>query len=413
MGAQPHATRKYDQLSLHIQRAQAPNQPYQVRCVSRGQPTVYGPLGDSTITIADIQALQRRYERQQHLARELASAGMPTPPPDEQPLLAIGRHVAELLPTDVRQTLIIALQRARRKRHGLRVVLEIAADAPALLGIPWELLALPLDWANEAESFVFLTADTTLVRQIHGLGHFAPLELARPLQLQAFAATPRDAQPIDLQATQAAIPSNRTAAQWYAGPNTLEALQERLRSTNPQIVHLLCHGEQCDTGLGLPRYDLLLTHADGNTQRVTAIDLARVLSLAPALQMVLLQSCYSGTVAVGGAAQQQAVASIALALLRAGVPLVIAMQGEVAQSSAEAFVRACYATLAQGGCVGQAVAAGRIAMRSAGGIADWSLPVIYQGSQPQEQTGWLTRLSSFGQWRQPAPLQTAMRVSLR
>jgi hypothetical protein len=39
--------------------------------------------------------------------------------------------------------------------------------------------------------------------------------------------------------------------------------------------------------------------------------------------------------------------------------------------------------------------------------------VIYQGSQPQEQTGWLTRLSSFGQWRQPAPLQTAMRVSLR
>ncbi len=52
---------------------------------------------------------------------------------------------------------------------------------------------------------------------------------------------------------------------WYDGRDTLDALQERLRMANPQIVHLLCHGEQCDTGQGLPRYDLLLTHADGYT----------------------------------------------------------------------------------------------------------------------------------------------------
>lgn len=345
--------------------------------------------------MAAIQELRRRYEQQLQLMRQLAAAGMPTPPLDERPLLDLGRRVAELLPAAVRQTIVEAVRQARRRRRSLRLILE--ADTPELLRIPWELMALPLGWGDSEASFLLLNADVTLVRQLRGVGLHMPLELNRPLRLQAFAAAPRDVRPIDVGTTREAValgwqPDNH----WYDGRDTLEALQERLRQANPQVVHLLCHAEQCDTGHSLPRYDLLLTHADGYTHRVSAGDLAQVLTLAHDLQLVLLQACHAGAVAVGaseGAHGQAATASVALGLICAGVPLVVAMQGEVAQSAAHAFVRACYATLARGGCLGRAVAAGRIAMRAAGGVVDWSLPVLYQGSNRMGRNIWLSRLA--------------------
>jgi hypothetical protein len=128
--------------------------------------------------------------------------------------------------------------------------------------------------------------------------------------------------------------------------------------------------------------------------------LARVLTVAPELQLVVLQACYAGATAVSTADQgehsRQVAESIALALVRSGVPAVIAMQGEVTQQAAAAFVRTCYASLARGERLDQAVAVGRIAMRAAGAVVDWSLPVIYQGSQ-QLGAPWYTRLA--GQFR--------------
>jgi hypothetical protein len=401
MLTQPQAVVKtgFDVFWITIERSEAPGRPFWVYCGRRGARAIDGPLGIAGVPLASIQELRRHYERQLQLMRELAIAGMPTPPLNERPLLDLGRRVAEMLPMPVRQAIVTAVRRARQWRRSLRLVLEIAEDAPELLCIPWELMALPLDWSDGEASFLFLGADATLVRQLRGVGLHMPLELRRPLRLQAFAAAPRDVRPIDIVATREAVALGRPPGEhWYDGHDTLDALQERLRMANPQIVHLLCHGEQCDTGQELPRYDLLLTHADGYTHRVTATDLARVLSLAQDLHLVLLQACHTGAITVSAdawAQGQAATASVALALIRAGVPLVVAMQGEVAQPTATAFVRACYATLAQGGCLGRAVAAGRVAMRAAGGVVDWSLPVIYQGSNLLGRYAWLARLPAF------------------
>jgi hypothetical protein len=358
---------------------------------------------------ADVEQLRRSYAQHIQMLHELAALSLPVPPPDMQRLIDLGRRVAAVLPAITRQGIVEAMQRAQRQRRGLRITLEVGADEPAkqLLGIPWELMVLPLTRGAQldtgGEGFLLLNADMTLMRQVQGVGRNTAPQLTQPLKLQALVADPTDGRPIDVDATRAAIEqalAQDMSGSWYHGADTLSALQERLRESYPQVLHLLCHGELSDTGQGT-RSDLLFTHQDGYMQRVSAFDLAPALTLAPDLQLVVLQACYAGSTptatqvsALGnGETERMALESVALAIVRQGVPAVVAMQGEVAQDAAAAFVRACYRVLGRGGSLDQAIAAGRIAMHAAGGLADWGLPVVYQGSGLPEPDTWYTRLA--------------------
>jgi hypothetical protein len=358
---------------------------------------------------ADVELLRRGYAQHIQMMHELAALGLPVPPLDMQRLIDLGRRVAAVLPATTRQGIVEAIQRAQHQRRGLGITLEVGADEAAkrLLGIPWELMVLPLTRGAQldtgGEGFLLLNADVTLVRQVQGVGRNTAPRLTQPLRLQALVAHPVDGQPIDVDATRAAI--ERALAPdmtggWYQGNDTLSVLQERLREASPQVLHLLCHGELSETGLGT-RSDLLFTHQDGYMQRVSAFELAPALTLAPDLQLVVLQACYAGSVPTAtlvaglgnGETERMALESVALAIVRQGVPAVVAMQGEVGQEAAAAFVYACYQVLGRGGSLDQAIAAGRIAMHAAGGLADWGLPVVYQGSGLPEPDTWYTRLA--------------------
>ena len=393
-------------LRLIIAQSLDTDQQFSIRLEQRGARTIYGWLRNRNDTIAEsLRELRDHYEHQLRAIRELAMAGIPVPPLDERPLLDLGRHVTALLPPAICQAIIKAARHARLRRHHLRLVLEVTSEALSLLSIPWEIIALPLGWGSQEgegdECFLLLNADITLIRQVQGVGVNVPLTLHHPLRLQAFAATPLSVQPIDVHTTMEAIkrmqPTDQQDQHWYSGHDTLGVLLERLRASQPHIIHLVCHGEQCNTGHRVPRYDLLLTHADGYMQRVGGADLARAFTLAPSLQLVILQACYAGATTVSGSANgannQRIAESIALTLVRSGVPTVIAMQSEVSQPTAASFVRACYTSLASGVNLEQAVAAGRLAMRAAGGIVDWSLPVVYQGNRQLRET-WHTPLTS-------------------
>lgn len=316
----------------------------------------------------------RRLQAQRDCLRRLAAAGVAVPPADDSALLELGRAVAALLPPDTRAALLVAVRQARSKGNALHIQVEAEADALAALAIPWELLVLPMglsaNGARASDDFVLLHPDIALTRQLIGWGHAPSAPLVRPLDIQTFAATPSDAHPIDVAAARDSITNN--SERWYAGPATLAEIHARLRASQPQIVHLLCHGELDDTGIG-QRCHLLLTHSDGRAQRVAPRDLARTLLTSRQLQLVVLQSCHSGTLASGPG---ERASSAALALLGYGVPAVVAMQGEIGQSGALDFARMCLAALAGGSPIAQAVAAGRGAMHAAG-HADWMLPVLY------------------------------------
>ncbi len=402
---------RYDSLWIAIRGyRQGEERYYQATLQQRGTAVLVDSFRRPELVLAvDVQSLRRSYEQQLQLMHELAAAGLAISANtlDLQGLHDLGRRVAQALPPSVRQGIGTAVLRARRRRRGLRVTLELAGDVQDLLAIPWELIVLPLTRGvqvdERSEEFLLLNADITLIRQVQGIGRNTPPALTEPLKLQAFAATPADAAPIAIVApTRAAIaqvlPPDAVEHCWYDGADTLRSMQERLRTTSPQILHLLCHGARSDTGRGI-RSDLLFTHADGYTQRVSAVGLAPALTLAADLQMVLLQACHAGASAaqpeVGTVveSERQANESIALALIRRGVPVVVAMQGAVGQAAAGAFVEACYAAIAHGESIDRAIAAGRVAMWSAGGLVDWSLPVVYQGSGQPEADTWYARLA--------------------
>ena len=390
------------------------------------------------VRMVDVREVQKEYERLLRDYQELAPCGMRVNPPDSQRLLNLGHRVAAVLPEQTRNSVKRALRYARESGRSLRIILEFDQNALALLGVPWELLALSQTTTTLAASdaqpvgnapvrpeaasstatdanpvaaaatptwaadFVLLRSNVSLVRQVRGIGEARPLDLTRPsLRLQAFVAQPKGAQPIDAQSVKETVKMIGASAGLYDGNDTLVTMQERLRQQTPEIVHILCHGEHSDDGRVM-RNDLLFTHGDDLPRRVSVFELVPTLSLAKELQLVVLHACYSATLTSNSGAQTDEKTaetprlvseSIALGVLRAGVRVVVAFQGEVGQETATAFMTTFYQRLSDGCSIDQAVAEARIAMQANAGSADWSLPVVYRGHAEPETATPLTRLA--------------------
>jgi hypothetical protein len=353
------------------------------------------------ITATKVQALQIYYMQLLGMTHQLRHRGFDPPPLEHDKLHGLGRQVAHLLPEQVRAEMTSAIRRVRRAGGTLRVVLEFTPNARKLLGVPWELLLLPVGRdrysKEEGEFFVFLSGDISLVRQISGVGRHREVALHLPLTIEAVAASPHDVQEIRLDETREAFDKlhqeGKIAASWYAGADTLRVLRERLAIRQPQVVHLIAHGDRQNTGRQF-RFDLIVNYADGFSRRVSAYDLTPILSLSSDLQLVVLQACLVGATSTDETQQEPTVTEgIALTLIRHGVPAVVAMQGTVSQEAAAAFAQGFYHQLAGGAGLDRAVATGRVAMHSTGHLVDWSLPVIYQGSGQPDNPTFYTRLT--------------------
>jgi hypothetical protein len=398
-----HSGLPYDIARIFVRYVQKPDEDasyFQASFQGGGPDGIGGPFAaKKMLRLRDVQQIQVTYKEQLRVLRRLPA--YLTIPLDDTPLVKLGREIAEILPETVCRSIVNAVQRAQRRQRGLRLVLEVTPDpqAQALLAIPWELMVLPLSRGAltdmGGEGFLLLNEDISLVRQVQRVGHNTTPALTAPLSVQAFVAEPLGESHIEAASTQAAIAQVLSpevlADCWYDGPDTLHVLKTRLRTAQPAVLHILCHGKQSNAGV-VPRNDLFFVHADGKVQRVSAGDLAPALTLAP-VQLVILQACDSGITATAYPAddgdlhneqERAALESVALALVRQGVPAVVAMQGLVEQVAAGAFAKAFYGELRAGQSLDQAVAVGRIAMRTPENLIDWSLPVVYQGSgQPE------------------------------
>lgn len=397
-----------DRLILLIQHvADAAGGYYQVTMRGR-QALLGGPFRrKDSIQPTAVYALQRHYDRLLEKLLAQAEAGVPVTSIDRHELFELSQRIGEILPRSVRTSLTQARLQAQDRRDGLQITLQVDTVSRPLLAIPWELTASPFNRdepiAEGDEQFLLLDAHTSLVRQVRGIGHHRPPRVDRPLRFLGLAAAPDGVGRIDLNLVRAALCDSlgdeTFTAVWYEGADTLGTLQRLLRERNPQVLHLLCHGEQTETGRGV-RSDLLFTHADGFTQRVAAADLVPLLSLATDLQLVMLHACHVGAARALDPVEiarltraRSASESLSLAFVRAGVPAVVAFQGPVRQQPAAEFMRAFYTELAAGASIEAAVAAGRLGAHRAGGIVDWSQAALYQGSGWPQQSAWHTRLA--------------------
>lgn len=174
-------------------------------------------------------------------------------------------------------------------------------------------------------------------------------------------------------------------------PPTFAQLRLELQA-NPgayHIVHFDGHGGFGTAGLAGrqaghqfkgPQGQLWFEQDDGSPDPITGVQLSQLLR-EHRIPIAVLNACQSGTL---GSEAEDAFASVATALLRAGVRSVVAMGYSLYVSAAKEFLPAFYRRLFESASVAEATRAGRQALlarperRPGFALQDWLVPVLYQ-----------------------------------
>jgi hypothetical protein len=289
---------------------------------------------------------------------------------EERPVRQLGSLLYEaLLPAEVRGLLVAARQRAIRDDVPLRVVLRIAA--PELARLPWEFLFDP----NDDD---YLCVSTPLIRYPQVSRPVAPLQVVAPLRILGMVARPADQQQLAVEEEKRRLhtalarleESGRVELGWVAG-QTWRDLRSAIRARGPwNILHFIGHG-----GFDAVAKEgtLALAGETGGTFPLRASDLAGLVERHSPLRLVLLNACDTGR-----ASALDPFSSVAGALMRKGIPAVLAMQFSITDTAAVEFSRAFYEGIADQLPVDLSVTDARQAVRIAiPGTLEWGTPVLY------------------------------------
>jgi CHAT domain-containing protein len=310
--------------------------------------------------------------------RELDLAGM----------FALGRQLGDLLMPPAARAFYDRSRARLRDGEGLR--LRIRFDTWAVADVPWEFALLPPAGRGgdeaDAAGFLALNPRLSIVRYeplSEPLETLAPVE-AQKLRLVAVLSTPSadpEWPPLALEAEarglEKALAERPEIELVERRDATLPDLEDAI-SGGAHIFHFAGHGRFAATlgeriGETVGRGFLVLRDAAGHAAEVAADTLVVNLQ-GRGVRLAVLGACEG--------AKRDAVnpwTGIAPALVRGGLPAVVAMQATLRDESAVAFSARFYRALAEGEPIDAAVAAGRLAIFNQGGAAerDWGTPVLY------------------------------------
>jgi hypothetical protein len=148
-------------------------------------------------------------------------------------------------------------------------------------------------------------------------------------------------------------------------------LIEAISDFEPQVVHFMGHGVlERATGEG----KLILEDEAGLEDRLDAATFAMLFAGKRPPRLVVLSACLTATAGEG----TDPFAAMAVALVAAGLPAVIAMQSEVLDRNAIRFSARLYRQLIKGRPIEAAVAEARKAVSASRlGKLDWAAPVLF------------------------------------
>ncbi len=291
--------------------------------------------------------------------------------PEEQAVQDFGRDLFNALFTgEVRSRYDVSQARAWRESTGLRLKLRI--QAPELAALPWEFLYDP----RQAE-YICLSRHTPVVRYLELPQVIQPLTVAPPLRILGMIASPRDLPTLDTERekerVERAIKDLRAHGlvdlTWLER-QTWRDLQREMRGGPWHVFHFIGHGgfdRNVDEGF------IALADEEGQTHRLPATQLGRLLSDHASLRLVLLNSCEGAR-----GSERDIFSSNAAILVRRGIPAVLAMQYEITDRAAIEFARAFYEALADGLPVDAAMVEARKAVSLAvTNTVEWGTPVLY------------------------------------
>jgi tetratricopeptide (TPR) repeat protein len=276
--------------------------------------------------------------------------------------------------------------------------LQVVSDEPAVLAWPWEALYDPLAGCRlaqtcQVERRLEKIKDPPKLKKLPKDRVNILLVIARPFERDVrFRSIAR---PLVEWAAQPEVP----AYVHVLRPPTFDRLREHLHEKPGfyHLVHFDGHGAYGDRPpaaapdrhklQGVVQGRLVFEKADGSPDEITAEQLSDLLREG-AVPAVVLNACQSAMV---DDRADDPFASVAAALLRAGVRGVTAMAYSLYVSGAQQFLPAFYRRLFETGALADAVRAGRQQMRSrpervcARGtfpLDDWLVPVLYQQEPP-------------------------------
>ena len=317
----------------------------------------------------DDLALNRQLQALELALRRSAATVRRLTPVDEEPVQEFGRQLFDFaFPPELRAHLLTSYQQAAQQGTPLQVRLRVG---------PSELAALPWEFLYDPSEDNYLCLSTPLVRYVDVLRPRQPLTVTPPLRILAMIARPADMDSLDVdherrrltEALAALQAGGRVQLTWVEG-QTWWDLQDALDRGDWHVFHFIGHGA-LDTvsGEGV----LAFAAEDGGVHRVGASDLALLLAEHRSLRLVVLNSCETAR-----AIATDRFSSTASALMRRGIPAVVAMQYEITDPAAISFARGFYSALATQHPVDQAVTRARRAIKFARrNTLEWATPVLY------------------------------------
>lgn len=324
----------------------------------------------------DLHAIERESRRllQANAARrhlfeihEEAVTKVPIRTPDE-----VGASLFQIaFPESVRRLLDESRGHADGLNSGLRLRLHFDLGnrrQRLLVGIPWELTLRP-----QSPMPLGLDRNQPMARVPEIPRSELTPPLPYPLHIAVLVSQPPEAPPLDLKREQRQL-EEVWGKHSEVSVRVLRATSENLRIATLEeahVIHFMGHGLVNDDEGALVFEDL-----DGNAELKSAQVLARLLNTSKNTRLVVLNACSSGELPTSGACS--GFQSVAPALVRAGVPAVVAMTAPIADFAALTFSGALYRRLAVGDAVDVAVTEGRLAIYADhDSSCEWAVPALY------------------------------------
>ncbi|MBX3001128.1 MAG: CHAT domain-containing protein [Caldilineaceae bacterium] len=298
-----------------------------------------------------------------------------------------GRALFEWLLADERFRAAWNESRAQQPRRRVRLIID--RDAPEIHNLPWELLIEERD--DHPALHVAAATATPFSRYLAGAWQPGRPILTRPIKVLAAIASPADLESMGMppfnveqewQNLKRPLADIAVEVTYLPQPCTLGAIEAALRK-GYHVLHIVAHGY---FDLDLRQALLLLCNGEGNTDLVSeqkfAEMLARLMATATDdeghLRLVYLDGCET---AMRDSAD--AFRGFGPALVRAGVPAVIAMQEAVNVRTSRQFTTTFYGSLLEHGLVDLAANQARATILTEN-LPGAAIPVLFmrlQGGQ--------------------------------
>ncbi|HEU4326757.1 MAG TPA: CHAT domain-containing protein [Roseiflexaceae bacterium] len=289
---------------------------------------------------------------------------------------AYGAALGAMLFADSALRTAFAQARAVAAQHAtqLRLRLTIHSNAEELHALRWECLTDP-----DAPGQALVASDRMWLSRALPCHDWQPVlqcgsRSRVPLRAVALVSAPHDLPDYGLAVLDVAQESAWLRAQ--LGGHDLAVLGDNRRAALPQLLQrlhtgcdlliILAHGRCDETG----QTWLYLEDETGGTAPLAGQELAALIAaLAEKPRWAILACCESG-----GDGSGATMAALGPQLVRAGVPAVLAMQGQISHETLARFLPACLQSLIQNGQIDRAVGQARSLVHDR---PDWWVPALW------------------------------------